>query len=194
MKYKNIIFDLGGVMLEWMPEKFIYHVFPEQTPKEFLHITRSLLWYAYDGGLFSREEVIDRLPEGYDRNRFALWMKKLPDLMQPIPGMVELMHGLKRKGCKIYILSNMPREMYHELTMRHSFFEHADGQVISFEAGALKPMPQIYQTLLSRYQLQAADCFFIDDLEDNILAAKRCGIDGVVFQGAAHLQSLESVQ
>jgi len=100
--------------------------------------------------------------------------------LSPIQEMIELFHEVKAKGCKAFILSNMPQEMYQELSAAHEFLSQADGHVISYEAKAVKPMPQIYRILLERYALKPEECLFIDDLEDNILAAKRCGISGIV--------------
>jgi len=80
---KNVIFDLGGVMLEWNPEKFIIEAFPENPPKHFLDVFRSILWYAHDGGLFSRQEVIERLPESVDKTIFSSFVATCTAVYRP---------------------------------------------------------------------------------------------------------------
>jgi len=183
-QYKNIIFDLGGVMIEWAPEKFIREAFADQerVPTELAQVFSSLLWAAHDGGWFSREELIAKLPEKYDRALFRSFVSQLADLMHPIVPMVDLFYELKAQGYKVYFLSNMPSEMYHELALRHDFFKHTDGQLISFQVGSIKPMPQFYQALLSMHGLDPKESLFIDDLEGNIEAARKLGIEGIVYK------------
>lgn len=194
--HKNIIFDLGGVMFEWAPEKFLEQAFSnhDRIPTELAPIFNSLLWAAHDGGWFSREEVFAKLPYKYDRALFAKLVYDLPSLMPPIQSMIDLFFELKAQGHKVYILSNMPREMYLELNDLHDFFKHADGLLFSFEVGSIKPMPQIYQELLSRYQLDPKECLFIDDREDNVHAGKKLGIAGIVCKNPAQVrQELKSL-
>jgi putative hydrolase of the HAD superfamily len=171
-------------MVEWAPERFIREAFADQerVPTELAQVFGSLLWAAHDGGWFSREEVIAKLPEKYDRALFKVFVSQLTNLMHPIMPMVDLFYELKTQGYKVYFLSNMPNEMYQELILRHDFFKHPDGQLISFQVGSIKPMPQIYQALLSMHQLNPEECLFIDDREDNIEAAQKLGIEGIVYK------------
>jgi len=189
-KYRNIIFDVGGVMLEWAPAKFI----GTEWPSHFAEIFHSLLWATYDGGWLTPEEVVAKLPEGIDKVVFRQLMVRLPTLLKPIPEMITLFHKLKERGYQVYILSNMPKEMHEELSKLHDFFNHVHGHVFSYQIKAIKPQPQIYQALLQKYDLQPHECLFIDDRIENIEAGRRCGIEGVVCadprQVAQELQNL----
>jgi putative hydrolase of the HAD superfamily len=193
MKYKNIIFDLGNVLLEWNPQRFLKQL---ELPVHFKEVFQSLLWATHDGGLLTREELVAKLPAQYDKKVFADCIGRIAPFLTPIPEMIEMLHEV-RKGYKVYILSNMPKELHHELKQLHDFFNYFDGQVYSYEVKAIKPQPQIYQALLNNYNLKGHESVFIDDLEGNVRAAKELGIEGIVCknpaQVRAELQSLKII-
>jgi glucose-1-phosphatase len=184
-KYKNIIFDLGNVLLEWNPQRFLKEL---ELPTHFKEIFQSLLWATHDGGLLTREELIAKLPGHYDKEIFASCLEKIASFLTPIPEMIEMLHEV-RKDYRVYILSNMPKELHHELKQLHDFFNYFDGQVYSYEVKAIKPQPQIYQALLSSYQLKSHESVFIDDLEGNVRAAKELGIEGIVCKNPAQVRA-----
>lgn len=184
--YKNIIFDLGNVLLEWNPQGFLEQM---QLPMHFLEVFNSLLWATHDGGLLSREEVVAKLPAQYDREVFAYCIDRIAPFLVVIPEMVEILHEVRRKGYKVYILSNMPKEMHQELLQLHDFFKYFDGQLYSYEVGAIKPQPQIYEILLKNYKLKGQESLFIDDREENVRAAKELGIEGIVCRSPSQVRS-----
>ena len=185
-KYKNIIFDLGNVLLEWNPQRFLKEL---ELPLHFMDVFHSLLWATHDGGLLTRAEVVAKLPSHYDKEAFADCVGRIAPFLIPIPKMIETVHEVRLKGYKVYILSNMPKELHEELKELHDFFEVFDGQVYSYEVKAVKPQPQIYQALLNNYQLKSHESVFIDDLEMNIRAAKELGIEGIVCKNPAQVRS-----
>lgn len=176
-KYKNIIFDLGAVIFQWTPEKFLDDA---KLPSHYIEIFHSSLWLEHDGGKMTRENVIAHLPPQYDKELFRGFVSTLTKRMEPIPPMIQLFHELKAQGFKTFILSNMPLEMHQELDQMHDFFKYADGAVISGKVGQVKPNVDIYQTLLTKYHLDAHSSLFIDDKKENIQAAQALGIDGII--------------
>ena len=154
-----------------------------------MEVFHSLLWATHDGGLLTREELIAKLPSHYDKEVFAFCVERIASFLLPIPEMIETMHEVRRKGYKVYILSNMPQELHHELRELHDFFKYFDGQVYSYEVKAIKPQPQIYQALINNYKLKEHESIFIDDLETNIRAAKELGIEGIVCKNPAQVRS-----
>lgn len=184
--YKNIIFDLGGVLIEWEP---VRHLTQLAQPIHFVEVFSSLLWASHDGGILSRKEVIDKLPSQYDRVAFEYFVNNISSFLRPIPDMVRLLHELKEKQYKIYILSNMPKENHEEFRDVHTFLGYTDGAVYSYEVGAVKPQPFIYHTLLNKYQLAAHESIFIDDREENIDAGIQLGIDGIVCKSPTQVRS-----
>ncbi len=192
VKYKNIIFDLGGVMFAWPPEKLPHEA---EIPPEFFEVVHSPLWLAHDGGFVTRREVIEKAPPFVDRPLFTTFLNSLAKRMRPVEEMHSIFREAKAEGYLVYILSNMPRELHLELSDLHSFFQEADGAVYSYQVGSIKPMEKIYKALLSTYQLKPEECLFIDDLELNIRAAKQLGIDGVVCKDPAHVrQELQNLK
>lgn len=173
---KNIIFDIGGVLLEWNPSKFLKKL---ELPSHFTEVFDSLLWAMHDGGLLSREELIEKLPGHVDKDVFKHCAERIAQELEPIPEMIDLLHSLRRQGYKVFILSNMPEEMHQELLELHDFFDHPAGQVYSYEVKAIKPQPQIYQALLTKYKLLPEESVFIDDRLDNVLAAERLKIKAI---------------
>jgi HAD superfamily hydrolase (TIGR01509 family) len=185
-KYKNIIFDLGNVILEWNPQRFLLEL---DLPLNFMDVFHSPLWATHDGGLLTRAELIEKLPSHYDKKVFADCVSRIAPCLTPIPEMIDILHEVRGKGYKVYILSNMPKEMHEELRELHDFFEFFDGQVYSYEVKAIKPQPQIYQALLNTYQLKGHESVFIDDLEMNVRAAKELGIEGIICKNPAQVRS-----
>jgi putative hydrolase of the HAD superfamily len=184
-RFKNIIFDLGNVLLEWNPKNLLEKL---EAPSHFKEVFNSLLWASHDGGCLTRDEVVAKLPPQYDKAVFAQCLQRIAPFLYPIPEMVELFHEVRRKGYKVYILSNMPKELHEELVQLHDWFQYPDGQIYSYKVGAIKPQPQIYEALLNTYKINGHESVFIDDLEDNIRAAGQFGIDGIVCQNPAQVR------
>lgn len=185
MAYKNIIFDLGGVLIEWSPIKHLQEL---QVPLHFNEVFNSLLWASHDGGCLSRSEVIAKLPGHYDKEVFSYCVSNIAQKLAPIQEMIDLFHEVRRQGYKVYILSNMPKETHEELVELHDFFNYPDGEIYSYKVGAIKPQPQIYEALLNTYKLHPHESIFIDDREENILAAKKFGIEGIVCQNPTQVR------
>ena len=183
---KNVIFDVGGVLLEWNPHKFLKQF---DLPTHFNDVFQSLLWAMHDGGLLSREELIHKLPSHIEKEVFSHCIKKIAGHLEPISEMIDLFHTLRRQGYKVYILSNMPEEMHQELAALHDFFKAAEGEVFSYQVKAIKPQPQIYEALLEQYKLYPEETVFIDDRIDNIVAADRLKIKTIHCQSPAQVKS-----
>ena len=93
----------------------------------------------------------------------------------------DLIRWFREKGYRIYFLSNYSEGLYEKTKDRLHFIESFHGGVFSWKEKCLKPDARIYRILLKRYDLNPASCLFFDDREDNIVAACREGIHGVVF-------------
>ena len=184
---KNIIFDMGNVLISFVPEYFIERMGIGGSDKELLldAIFQSDEWPLLDNGELIEEEfetiVQKRIPERLYQAAHQLifgW----DDPLVPVPGMAEFVEECKRAGMGIYLLSNASRHQrdYWERVPGHEFF---DGRVISAEERCVKPMKEIYQCLLERYQLKAEECLFVDDVQENVDAAIREGMHAVLFTG-----------
>ncbi len=182
---KNVIFDVGGVLLEWNPPKFLKEM---NLPSHFNDVFESLLWAMHDGGLLTREELIEKLPSHIEKEVFNDCIRRIAGKLEPIAEMIHLFYRLQSDGYKVYILSNMPKEMHLDLEFLHDFFGHADGKLFSYQVKAIKPQPQIYEALLAEYELDPEESVFIDDRIDNVFAAERLKIKAI------HCRSPEQVK
>lgn len=192
--YRNVVFDLGGVLLQWDLDDILSKL---QAPSNFTEVLDSLLWAAHDGGLISRWELIEKLPEKYNKEKFFCFIQSIAPNLNPIPEMVELFQQVRSAGYKVYLLSNWPKEMHEEIADRYDFLSHFEGSLYSYEAKAIKPQLQIYQMLCDRYRLQPRESIFIDDRADNITAAKVFGMEGILFQNPRQVReelSLRKIQ
>ena len=102
--------------------------------------------------------------------------------------MLPILAGLKQHGYWLVLLSNTSISHFDWIKERYRFLDYFDDCVVSFEAGAIKPEPQIYEAALSRIQCAPEECFYTDDIPDYIAAARRYGLQAEVFQNAATFQ------
>lgn len=187
MVYKNFIFDMGNVILDFSPD----YLFSQHTSDvEVISVLKNELfykglWHKMDNGDMSLDEmysiVIQNVPQSmhqilYDYlNSWSLNMRSKSD-------MIRILEILKLKGFGIYLCSNAPSffKTYNEIYPVLNMF---DGIIFSGDIGISKPDPRIFHHLLEKYNLQASECFFVDDLSSNIEAGMKAGIDGYQFNG-----------
>lgn len=105
-----------------------------------------------------------------------------------VPGMRKVLQSLKNNGYQLLGLSNWSSKVYETMRIFPEMFSLLDGRVLSCEEHLLKPEPEIYQRLLSRFSLSADECVFIDDKQVNVDGSKAVGIDAILFRGADNLQ------
>jgi putative hydrolase of the HAD superfamily len=188
---RNVIMDLGGVMLEWNPDHLL-------TPFEPDPVLRGQLragifgpdWHQFDRGRLTEVELIERLAlcTGHTRALLGEITQAVRESLREKTETVTLVRALRQRGFDIYCLSNMPGPVYEHLRSRHTFWDVFRGVVISGESQLMKPEPEIYLHLLERFGLQAAECVFIDDLQVNVDAAKAVGLHAIRFQNVSQCE------
>lgn len=179
---KNVIFDIGNVVLEWQPEHILRSVFSVSNMEAMMAKTfLSREWQAYDQGLLSTKELKEQMALNVDCSITAIeaLLQNVAIALRPIPEMVALIAQLKELGYNVYALSNMPNSIFQSLFEEHKFWHLFDDIIISSHVKLAKPDPEIYQFFLDKHSLDAASCIFLDDNKINVAVAKSLGIHGI---------------
>ncbi|MDR1756410.1 MAG: HAD family phosphatase [Culturomica sp.] len=178
MEIKNVVFDLGGVVIVWDPEK-IKREFPgDKKAPAFLFENGffSEYWTEFDRGTLTEGELIEKLAKrsGSDVEEWRKLIEYIKGSLADLPVTCELMHDLKETGHRLFCISNLSVEFYRYIQNR-PFFHYLEGKIISGIEKVVKPDPAIFTLLLERYGLKAEETLFIDDLEANVKAAAAMG-------------------
>lgn len=178
---KNIIFDMGGVLIDYNPEKTLYGLFDKETADILLkEIFRNPLWSDKDRGIITPAEIMqkvkNRIPEAVFEKASEMVDNFYP-YMPPFEKMYGFVESLKAKGYGIYLLSNASSD-FHERRSGIPALSLFDGVIISADHKLLKPEKEIYEKLYETFSLKPEECFFIDDVQANIDGAKATGMDG----------------
>lgn len=179
---RNIIFDIGNVLLDFRPEEYLMQYFNQLVMGDLMTIVFSSdEWIDLDLGAMTLQEAIKSLslrhPHYHDE--LVFFLENWTHMMTPIQETIDIVYELKNKGYALYLLSNFSIEAIDILSKRYSFFQLFDGAVISAKEHLAKPEEAIYQLLLNRYHLIPEECVFIDDLLSNVNTAERLGIYGI---------------
>lgn len=182
---RTIIFDLGGVLLTWDPEGYVWKVLGGISKSDYLAQTlfRSSEWADLDRGSYSVAQLQARYLERFPnfKKEIKLLFTHWFDLFQPIAENIALIPELKKKGHSLYILSNFVKEAIEFVQEKYDFFQFFDGKTISCYVHSIKPEPDIYRRLFQSHNLSPSDCLFIDDSKENILAAQELGVTTIHY-------------
>lgn len=197
-KIKNIVFDFGGVLLDWNP-RYFYQSYFDTTEKMDYFLTHICTeeWNAEQDRGRTFAEGIRLLQAQYPEYRSAIrfFEGNWNDMLRgEFPDSVDILHQLKDQGFALYGLTNWSAETFPRVYKEYDFFAFFDGIVVSGEEKLIKPDAAIFNVLLQRYQLKADESIFIDDNYANIQAADALGFKTIHFVNAEktkeQLQSL----
>jgi 2-haloacid dehalogenase len=191
-KISTIIFDLGGVLIDWNPRYVFDTVFESEEKINwfFQNICTSDWNEQQDAGRSLKEatdELVALYPE-YEKEVRAYYDRWEEMLGGPIHQTVEILNELKESNrYRLYALTNWSAETFPVALQRYDFLKWFDGIVMSGEERTRKPFAEIYQTLLDRFIVDPASAIFIDDSLRNIKGAEAVGINGLHFQSPGML-------
>lgn len=189
--YKNIVFDIGNVILEFKPMEYLKTKIKDKDiiPKIYEDIFRSDEWVMLDRGVISEEEAREKIinRNRKNENEIRLAFDGWYDLLKPMTESIEIIKKLKIQGYKVYYLSNFHHYAFNEVTNKNEFFNIFDGGVVSFKEKLLKPEKEIYIKLLERYNLEPKETIFIDDTLENIRGSEVVDIKGILFENPEKL-------
>lgn len=187
---KNIVFDLGNVLVKFDSNELIYSFFNEGQ-EEVKSFYFDSLWDEYDQGLYSVEEMIEKGVKQFPE--LELNIKELmyhwTEFVIPLKDNVAYIKDLRRFGYKVYILSNIPEDDTKYLRSC-GVFDNIDGGVFSYEYKKIKPDPEIFHILLKKYDLKASECLFLDDRKDNVVAASNLGFETIEVKDSSKVIDL----
>lgn len=189
---KTIIFDLGGVLLDWNPHRLYAPFFNSNAEiDQFLHEINFAEWnMQQDAGRPFAEGVAvlsAQYPHYADliRAYHERWEDSVPGA---IDGTLDILHRLKRDGAPLYALTNFSAETFPLIRRRFDFLQLFDDILVSGEIGLVKPDPAIYRLMLEKVGRPASECLFIDDSLKNVEAARQLGFDTIHFQSPEQLE------
>lgn len=186
---KTVIFDIGNVLTEFSwQQHFASFGYPAEIVKRLGKATvLSPQWNEYDLGILSEAEILQL----FIQNDPAI-EKELRESLADAGGILKRcdyaipwIEELKAKGYRTLFLSNFSEKALKDCAHAMDFVPHLDGGIFSCRVHLTKPDPAIYRLLLTRYNLNAEECVFIDDTLPNVEAAETLGIHGIHFKGLA---------
>ena len=191
---KTIIFDLGGVLIDWNPKRLFRKIFEtEQEIDDFLANVCTMDWNEQQDAGRSLEEatniLLERFPD-YEVQIKAYYGRWSEMLGGAIEGTVAILENLKNNGeYQLLALTNWSAETFPIAQERFDFLNYFEDILVSGEVKLKKPDPRIYRMLLENHQLEASSSVFIDDSARNIAAATALGIQSIHFQSPEQVQS-----
>ena len=190
---KTIFFDIGGVLIDIHPER-TYQYLSDSADVEVSMVKESFPWDAhdqYERGIMNNEDWFitykESLPQPCCLKRSDFWNAwKL--LLGEEKNTVNILEALN-KQYSIWLLSNTnPKHIQDEIEKRYLFPSLVNGAVYSYDVGFRKPEKEIYEIAMQRANTKPQECLFIDDLLENIQAAKQIGIEGIHFRSSEQLK------
>lgn len=188
---KNIVFDFGGVLVDWNPRYLYDKYFGDAEQSQwFLDNICLYSWnLQMDGGKPFAEGVKELQTEHPEwAEAIAIYHTRWVEMMGgEVAGTADVLRSAKAAGYKIYGLTNWSAETFPMIRDTYPVFQEFDGIVVSGEEFLLKPDAAIYRCLLERYALRAEESLFIDDNRDNVATARAIGMEAVRFENAEQL-------
>ena len=178
----DIILDMGNVLLEWNKDKILKAV--AKTEKDYLILDKAIfqsgLWERLDLGTLTREELVLKVVSMIE----SIYQEKVQEVIWNWPAYIDIytevfpiLEVLKEKGHRIFVLSNTSPVFYELLKDQLSpLAEILDGFVLSCDIKAIKPDRKIFEEILQKYELDPANCIFLDDVKENNKVAESLGI------------------
>ncbi|HEY6902386.1 MAG TPA: HAD family phosphatase [Puia sp.] len=190
----TLVFDLGGVLIDWNPDYLYRNIFPnEEERRWFLTNITTLDWNEEQDAGRSLQEgtefLVRKFPE-HEASIRAYYDRWKEMLGGPIHDTVEIFRELKTKtDLKLYALTNWSAETFPVALELYEFLHWFDGRLVSGEEGIRKPSPEIYQRLVDRFGFDPKRAVYVDDNLRNVLPSRELGFHGIHFQSPAQFRN-----
>jgi 2-haloacid dehalogenase len=186
-KIDTIVFDLGGVLIDWNPDYVYKNIFPDEEERKWFYKNICTAdWNEEQDAGRSLQDATDLLvkkfPE-HETNIRAYYGRWEEMLGGPIHETVEVLHHLKNKtGIRLFALTNWSAETFPVALDRYDFLHWFEGRLVSGEEKMRKPFKEIYELLVARFNINPHQAIYIDDNFRNLIPAKELGFHTIHFQ------------
>jgi len=190
---RNVVFDLGGVLLEWDADKILARLYSDREVRALIkkEVFQHSDWLALDKGVLEEEAAVRLFQRrtGRPLPEMRALMDAVRESLVPIPSTFDLLEALSREGLDLYCISNMQTAVFADLQKRYDFWGKFKGMIISASVKMIKPDAEIFLHLFSLYGLDPSETVFIDDHPPNVESARRLKMHAILFQGADDCRS-----
>ena len=193
MAITTIIFDIGGVLVDFCWDDFLRNKgYSEEIVQRMGNASvRSEAWNEFDRGVLNSKEIIDGFvkndPEIEEELRSAF--SDLTGLLRKRERTMPWIKALKKAGYKVLVLSNFSKQALEPNKFMNEFLDEVDGGILSYKYKIIKPDRAIFELITDKYDLVPEQCVFIDDTVRNITAAKKFGMNGIVYNSYEQVAS-----
>ena len=175
---KNIVFDLGAVVVDWNPDKLLRE-YPGDKELPIVLFERGFFqayWSEFDRGVLTQDGMANKISQFAGHPYEEAWelLEYIKYSLRDLPDTVQLIKELSGCNYRLFCLSNMPLEYYNHMKVRE-VFSYFEGHVISALEHTIKPEKEIFEVLINRHGVKPEETLFIDDLEANVNSAKQLG-------------------
>ena len=199
----NVVFDFGAVLFGWQPQALVASAFPDRAanPEQAAALAKAMFghadWLSFDRGTLSMQAVIDQTASRLDLEHatVATLVQNIGEQLAPIEGTLDILTRLSRRraqgddSLRLFYLSNMSVPFARALERNHDFLSWFEGGIFSGDVHLVKPEPEIFALLESRYALEPCNTVFIDDVAGNVAAARTRGWQGIHFESPTQLHA-----
>lgn len=193
---RNIIFDIGGVLLDYNPKTYLDKLDIKESRRNKLNdvIFHDQRWKDCLNGFISNSELIEQLVrenlEYKKEIELILSKDSLKYMLPPKQDAIEYYKSLKRKGYKIFLCSNITKDTYNYVKDNFEIIQIADGGVFSCFENISKPNSEIYYRLIEKYNLEIEKSILIDDTKRNVMSANDIGLRGILFNNIEDIREI----
>lgn len=186
-RFDTVVFDLGGVVLRWEPERAFQQVMPADEVGDFMNEISFCEWnHAHDAGRDWDEgeaELISRMP--HRRREIEAYRRYFDRTISGmVPGTGAIIAELQQRGVRVLALTNWSADLFRPTRRRFGLLERFDGIVVSGEEGIAKPDPELFQVIFDRFHVEPQRAIFVDDTERNCHTAEGLGMEVIRFSDA----------
>lgn len=183
---KNVIFDVGKVLVEYAPDSYMERLGFDLKTRQAVNqaMFQNPLWEESDRGKLSTEELLEKFifNDKEYKEEITKAYQTVGNTIELFPYSVAWIKELKQRGYRVYILSNYAEVTYEQTKEKMEFLPYVDGAVFSFQCKWIKPEREIYEELCRKYSIEPRESVFLDDRLDNIEQARNLGFFGIQFE------------